>query len=216
MGYLQVLYSTNMFLYNMCIPTFNTSELSRGLKDRAELPFDNYSEDCHFMNNFNMTYEDKIMNMTDRLIQYQDLLVLHYVDAIDSDVAINNVSTRVENLGCQDIMDTYRYKVDSKSTCASMKSSEVVDINFPHKSVGFLALDSTNFEYTGPNRETVQLNNLDQNMAAASIIRGAGMPNYHIPISSDLNMPAWEYHLRHYPDKKIIQYWKFGFPLGMI
>ena len=61
------------------------------------------------------------MNMIDRLIHYQDLLVSHYVDAIDSDVAINNVSTRVENLGCQKIMDTYTHKVDSKSTCASMK-----------------------------------------------------------------------------------------------
>ena len=207
-----------MFLCNMCIPTYNTSKLTRCLKDRAQLAFDNNSEDCHSINNFNMTCEDKIMNMIDRLIHYQDLLDSHNANAPDSDFAINNVSTRVENLGCQDIMDTHTYKVDSRSTCASMKSIEVIDINFRHKSVGYMALDSTAFEFIGPDREIVQLHNLDQYMAAASIIKGTGMPNYrcaHIPITSDLNISTWEYHLRHYTDNKIIQYMKFGFPLGI-
>ena len=37
-----------------------------------------------------------------------------------------------------------------------------------------------------------------------------------IPVSSGLNMQAWEYRLRYYPDKFLFQYLKFGFPLSLV
>ena len=95
------------------------------------------------------------------------------------------------------------------------KSKHMVHINFPHKSVGYIALESPDFKFIGPDHKVVQLHDLDQYMAAAKVIRSTGVPNYRcvrIPISSDLNITAWEYHLREYPHKKIILYLKFGFP----
>ena len=75
-----------------------------------------------------------------------------------------------------------------KSTPASTKSTHMVDINFPHKTVGYKALESTDSEFIGLDSKVVQLNDLDQYMAAAKVIR---VPNYgcaRIPISSDLNI----------------------------
>ena len=46
-----------------------------------------------------------------------------------------------------------------------------------------------------------------------------GKPNYaeaRIPITSGLNISAWEKALDGYPDQMLIQYLKFGFPLSII
>ena len=45
-----------------------------------------------------------------------------------------------------------------------------------------------------------------------------GLPNYRvarIPLVSDLVIKAWEYYLMDYPDKFLINYLKFGFPLSI-
>ena len=36
-----------------------------------------------------------------------------------------------------------------------------------------------------------------------------------IPVSSSLNILAWEHYLSDYPDQRVIQYLKFGFPLSL-
>ena len=35
------------------------------------------------------------------------------------------------------------------------------------------------------------------------------------PIKSGLNLPAWEHYLKDYPDQRLFQYLKFGFPLSL-
>ena len=55
-------------------------------------------------------------------------------------------------------------------------------------------------------------------MHIAKIIRDTGVPNYagaRIPIKSDLNLDAWEHHLKGYPDKRLLQYLKYVFPLSL-
>ena len=37
----------------------------------------------------------------------------------------------------------------------------------------------------------------------------------HIPLNSGLNIPAWEELLMDYPDKHLLEYLKFGFPLSI-
>ena len=37
-----------------------------------------------------------------------------------------------------------------------------------------------------------------------------------IPLTSGLNIPAWERELQGYPDDRLLQYIKFGFPLSLI
>ena len=57
-----------------------------------------------------------------------------------------------------------------------------------------------------------------QYVAVAKIIHSTGLPNYRavrIPVSSSLNIPEWEAYLLDYPDKRVIQYLKFSFPLSL-
>ena len=59
---------------------------------------------------------------------------------------------------------------------------------------------------------------IPQLLAIADTIRSTGLPNYkaaRIPIKSDLNVDAWEIHLKDYLNKRILQYIKFGFPLSL-
>ena len=67
-GYMQVLYSTDMFLYNMCTSTVITGGLSKYWKNKAQLAFDNYREDYFSWNNYNVSCEDRIISMTDGLM----------------------------------------------------------------------------------------------------------------------------------------------------
>ena len=55
-------------------------------------------------------------------------------------------------------------------------------------------------------------------MTVAKIIQNTNLPNYkmaRIPVSSSLNIEAWEQYLSDYPDKRVVQYLKFGFPLSL-
>ena len=51
------------------------------------------------------------------------------------------------------------------------------------------------------------------------MILSTGLPNYEMdryPIQSELNIPAWEQYLQDYPDQRVLQYLKFGFPLSIV
>ena len=81
-----------------------------------------------------------------------------------------------------------------------------------------MAQENTDFDFIGPDRQPVAITTLPQLLDIADIIRSTGFPNYkvaRIPISSGLNVKAWEFHLKHYSDKQILQYIKFGFPLSL-
>ena len=92
------------------------------------------------------------------------------------------------------------------------------DINNLHKTTGYLAHDETDFCFVGPDRLPQSIDNVEQFVAVAEIVQSTNLPNYkmaRIPVSSSLNIPAWEKYLSDYPDKRVIQYLKFGFPLSL-
>ena len=65
------------------------------------------------------------------------------------------------------------------------------DINDPHKTTGYLAHDSTDFEFTGPDRFPLCLDTVDQYVAVVKIIQSTGLHHYRvarIPVSSSLNI----------------------------
>ena len=64
-----------------------------------------------------------------------------------------------------------------------------------------------------------RISTIEEDLCLAEIIRQTGVPNYaqaRIPIASGLNLEAWEQALSDYPDKFLIQYIKFGFPLSIM
>ena len=73
-GYLQFLYSTNMFLYNMCTSKHMAGGLSKYLKTRALFAFDNVCEDYYSWSTFHMSCEDRLTDVIDKLIDHQDLM----------------------------------------------------------------------------------------------------------------------------------------------
>ena len=92
------------------------------------------------------------------------------------------------------------------------------DVNDPHKTTGYLAHDPADFHFIGPDRFQQSIDTVDQFIAVAKIIQSTNLPNYkmaRIPVSSSLNIEAWEQYLSDYPDKRVIQYLKFGFPLSL-
>ena len=81
-----------------------------------------------------------------------------------------------------------------------------------------MAQDNNVFDFIGPYRQPVAVTTIPQLLAIADTIRSTGLPNYkaaRIPIKSDLNVDAWEIHLKDYLNKRILQYIKFGFSLSL-
>ena len=92
------------------------------------------------------------------------------------------------------------------------------DKYLPSKSHGYITLSDDNFTFIGPDRAVCEITDSNQYLHIAEIIRQTGVPNYRgarIPIKSGLNLEAWERHLKDYPNKKLIEYLKFGFPLSI-
>ena len=104
------------------------------------------------------------------------------------------------------VMSTETYHIQSETSVIQTKN------------IGYLAQENTDFDFIGPDRQPVAITTLPQLLTIADTIRSTGFPNYkvaRIPIKSDLNVEAWEYHLKDYSDKQILQYIKFGFPLSL-
>ena len=94
----------------------------------------------------------------------------------------------------------------------------ITDVNLKNKTRGFLNLESTNFQFFGPDRDLIKYRDVDHVCQLAKIIQDTGLPNYKMarfPIKSGLNLPAWEHYLKDYPDQRLLQYLKFGFPLSL-
>ena len=72
--------------------------------------------------------------------------------------------------------------------------------------------------FIGPARDQIAIDSIDKCFEIAQIIRDTGEPNYRgacCPIACFLNIKAWEKYLVDYPDKWILQYLNFGFPLSL-
>ena len=92
------------------------------------------------------------------------------------------------------------------------------DAAISDKTVGFLNHSVPQFAFTGPDRHPVEITNVDQCFHIAEIIASTGCPNYaeaRIPLASGLNIEEWEKELVDYPDKMLIEYLKFSFPLSL-
>ena len=68
-----------------------------------------------------------------------------------------------------------------------------------------MALQETKFEIIGTETAPIQVRSFAQCLELANIILLMGLHNYkqaRIPIKSDLNIEAGEYHVKNYPDYK--------------
>ena len=203
----------------------------------------NYIQDLHCMKTFRCDYTMYMNRVIDKLCQMQvdglsreivssDFSIQSYdrVDIAaftfqhDSPQMSTSDTTQPATKHCvnpftgSDPLLSLDGVVNADSPLLSEHLTPSVDINDPHKTTGYLAHDCTAFEFIGPDRFPLCMDTVDQYVAVAKIIQSSGLPNYkvaRIPVSSGLNIPAWEAYLLDYPDKRVIQYLKFGFPLSL-
>ena len=216
-GSLEILCSRIMLLYRPHMVETYTDNQKHDAKCTAE----NFYQDCKTYYKYHMSYEQFMDRLILSLIERQDKLSAHKVDndhaylrnepefsvcdniLTPTDKALTDMTTAIPNF------------FDAHTGC---NSNAVTDFNDKNKTKGFLSLEETNFEFIGPDRDLCEYRNIDQVIKIAEIIKETGLPNYkqaRFPIKSDLNLPAWEKYLADYPDKRIFQYLKFGFPLSL-
>ena len=90
----------------------------------------------------------------------------------------------------------------------SHATDHIVDIFFPDKECGHITLQKNNFEFVGPDRDTVVLDTIVKFIPVATAILQTGVQNYkaaHIPIATPLNLEAFDKYLEEYPDKCLLQ-----------
>ena len=109
-------------------------------------------------------------------------------------------------------------KTLTQGSNSRLRYDTVRDFNIPRKTVGYSALEATDFKFIGPDWPPVDINSIDTCLQVADAILFTNKPNYRearIPIVSGLNIRAWETYLKGYPDDRLIQYIRFGFPLSI-
>ena len=177
---------------------------------------DNYLQDCLTFDRHGILYNEYICNIIDNMIEKSN-------HADQTDRANDSVSFLFHDgdasIKCQDTCPVPN-GIGGHLTNNDLDSDLSVshDFDIADKVRGFLNHSSGEFSFIGPDRDIVTISTISQCFQIAEVIRDTGLPNYRqsrIPLSSGLNLQAWEYRLRDYPDKFLIQYLKFGFPLSL-
>ena len=125
-----------------------------------------------------------------------------------------NVTNNTNNIVQEDLSIPHYFEAQT----GYKLDKNVTDVNVKNKTRGFLNLEATNFQFIGPDRDLIEYKDVDHVCELAKIIQSTGLPNYKLarfPIKSGLNLPAWEHYLKDYPDQRLFQYLKFGFPLSL-
>ena len=205
--------------------------------------YGNYIQDLHCLKTFGCNYTMYMERVIDELCQMQtDGLVKKIVsshlsaqslDRVDIAVSTSKRNSSLINTGGSHQLTTKHCTNTFTGPDRLFPSDGVVIVDFPlssehltlsvdindlHKTTGYLAHNSTTFEFIGPDRLPVCMDTVDQYVTVAKIIQSTGLPNYRaarFPVSSALNIPAWEAYLLDYPDKRVIQYLKFSFPVSL-
>ena len=175
----------------------------------ARKVFDNYRRDLFIQYVYGLTYE-----------AYMDQLIVALMDFCDNDTD-NTDDAQDSNPNQCDTNDT---KVTDVVNTSDTKRSGIVvsplcqDTNYPHKTKGYIAIESTPFQFIGPDRAPIDCVSVNQYLEVARIVRQSGFPNYKhttFPLNSGLKIEAWKKYLDGYKDQKLVHYLQFGFPLSL-
>ena len=197
------------------------------------LVYDNYCKDNRSWQYYGCSYEDYMLAIIDTMINGVEQSTCE-VEPFGSgtDIGSHDIEQSCLNKSSDAVIPSLKHTYDDTPLApqTSMEFSYdsssqnrdiprlIRDFNYPNKTVGYLAQENTEFDFMGPDRQPVAITSLPQLLDIADIVRSIGFPNYkvaRIPISSGLNVKAWECHLQDYSDKRVLQYIKFGFPLSL-
>ena len=212
-GYLEVIAMMNCYIIQL--QCYNDTR-GHSIEDAPELVYDNYLKDLHSWKNHGCSYESRVADMIDEIIDKANeaMLDTDRVDTMDTLLEVTPSDNNPDKTACRShdlTRSVNRISVDGAQDARH-------DFNYHDKEVGYLSLSATDFEFIGPDKEPVCIDSIEKLIPIANSIRASGLPNYRavrIPIKSGLNVEAWERHLKDYEDKRVVQYIKFGFPLSL-
>ena len=172
------------------------------------------------MDHHGCSYTDYITHIIDKLLDQIDqgdenaLIDLQQVEVGYCDHHTDSFASDHS----REVSTSYQVAELTKNATPSAPCSVIRDFNIQSKTVGYLALESTDFDFIGPDRLPVNINSINSCLQVADMILSTKKPNYceaRIPIVSGLNVKACETYLQGYPDNRLIQYIRFGFPLSI-
>ena len=208
-GILQVTYSTNLYI----VFSKPVGTVDEEMRLKAKIAYENHCKDLYYQSAFKKSYDQYLDQVIQDLIHTQDCIIEESCPAPESGFVIHVTNTHTKTSA--DVIADFDAHVD-RQALPNTKVNK--DFLIPNKTRGFLNHQGADFEFIGPDRAPVSINSVQKCLEVANIIRDTGFPNYRvarIPLVSDLVIKAWEYHLSDYPDKILINYLKFGFPLSI-
>ena len=205
---------------DMVIAFLNTQVhlISEHEKSNARLVAMNFYQDQYAYQKYHMSYEQYMDRVILSLIERQDQMYKRANGELEpTEPTTVNIPINVTNITNKTFDEDNPIPHYFEAQIGQKLDKNVTDVNLKNKTRGFLNLESTNFQFFGPDRDLIEYQDIDHVCHLAKIIQDTGLPNYKMarfPIKSGLNLPAWEHYLKDYPDQRLFQYLKFGFPLS--
>ena len=215
LGYLQILPTLQLGFLDSTTIRYHTNQESWEPKS----VYQDFYKDKACLDHHGCSYTDYITQMIDKLVDQIDqgdadaLTGLHQVEAGYWD---HHTDSFVSDCS-REVGASYQVAEPVKNATSPTHCFMIRDFNIQSKTVGYLALESIDFEFVGPDRLPVSINSIDTCLRA-DVILSTNKPNYceaRIPIVSGLKVKAWETYLQGYPDNRLMQYIRFGFPLSI-
>ena len=195
-GFMCVCFSIKIpVFHNMC-SQYESERFTMSL----QLATDNFYQDVYIWKRFKLTVEQYMVELIDYLLLAQDKIMEGTRHTFEV-----NVKHRTESVN-----------VPNTEFCSD--NEHIKDIYFPDKQYGHITLQTTQPPFIGPDKNSVNISSITDLVEVADIILQTGLPNYkcaRIAIRSSLNTVAWEKYISAYPDKRLLDYLRFGFPLGL-
>ena len=201
--------TTTMFSYHFNVKFQSVVNKSEDIYHLPELAHQDYMKDLQTREKYNLSYTEYMECIIDELI-------------INSNCRNDNVCdsglTAPTHEPYKHILEPHPNLHSSPVILGRVHADILKDAYIPSKRLGFLSHHPRKFEFTGLDRNPITIKTIEECIRWARVIRSTGCPNYklaRIPLNSRLNIPAWEELLMDYPDKHLIEYLKFGFPLSI-
>ena len=195
-------------LYSICLPVQFLGEVGVGLDPK--LAFEQYQKDMWRYETYGHSYTVYIETLIDKMIDQCD-----HVRSQDTNFTTSVVTKKGSNPHCRPCPNNIFTPSPEQ---LPFLDAVTHDFNDQSKTRGFLAHESLEFIFIGPNRQTPTISDLQSYIDMAKTIGATGLPNYQmarLPVHSNLNIDAWRHYLQGYHNEYLIQYLTFGFPLSL-
>ena len=122
-----------------------------------KIVWQDYQKECFVRNTFGVTYEQYMEDIIDKLLEYNDSVAFsdkskNEVNCLTS-VLINGTEVKESFNRSDDVLN---------ANSAILQDGSDSDINFSDKKLGYLAKQSTDFVFIGPDKQMVEITDIQQ------------------------------------------------------